>query len=46
MARAQINEDQGTMVDRDHGQIGCPSGESFSLPLAEPVLRMAAMMRM
>ena len=29
-ARAQINEDQGTMVDRDHNQMGHTSGESFS----------------
>ena len=32
-ARAQINEDQGTMVDRDHGQMGRTSGESFSSSL-------------
>ena len=26
----QINEDQGTIIDRDHSQMGHTSGESFS----------------
>ena len=44
-ARAQINEDQGTMVDRDHGQMGRTVENPFLLPSAEPVLRMDAKMR-
>ena len=38
-ARAQINEDQGTMVDRDHGQKGSTSGEIFSSSLGRTCVK-------